>query len=201
MLLLLGIASGLFACEPSARTTSSASSAPGWSPVPAGREPDAYADQRRVATEARDAMFARLMGELSGALANAGPADAIRVCAERAPAIAAEVGAERNVRIGRTSFALRNSSNRAPEWASSSVRARAEDPAIFVHEDGRLAVLTPIRLAPNCVMCHGAPEQLAPGVSEALASLYPDDRATGFAEGQLRGWFWVEVPPDAPAGG
>jgi hypothetical protein len=28
----------------------------------------------------------------------------------------------------------------------------------------------------------------------ALAARYPDDRATGFAPGDLRGWFWVEVP-------
>jgi hypothetical protein len=27
-----------------------------------------------------------------------------------------------------------------------------------------------------------------------LAKTYPGDRATGFAAGELRGWFWLEIP-------
>jgi len=30
-----------------------------------------------------------------------------------------------------------------------------------------------------------------------LAAKYPMDQATGFKEGDLRGWFWIEVPPSA----
>jgi hypothetical protein len=42
-------------------------------------------------------------------------------------------------------------------------------------------------------MCHGPKEQLIPEVKEQLAKLYPEDSATGFSEGELRGWFWVEL--------
>jgi hypothetical protein len=35
--------------------------------------------------------------------------------------------------------------------------------------------------------------QIAPVIAEQLAKLYPDDQATGFLEGELRGWFWVEM--------
>ena len=38
-----------------------------------------------------------------------------------------------------------------------------------------------------CLQCHGV--ELAPGVSEALARLYPDDLGTGFREGDIRGAF------------
>jgi hypothetical protein len=31
----------------------------------------------------------------------------------------------------------------------------------------------------------------------ALAGAYPQDRATGFAPGDLRGWMWAEVPKAA----
>jgi hypothetical protein len=31
-------------------------------------------------------------------------------------------------------------------------------------------------------------------VREELAERYPADRATGFKVGDIRGWFWVEVP-------
>jgi cytochrome c556 len=48
-----------------------------------------------------------------------------------------------------------------------------------------------------CLICHG--ETLAEPVAQAIKARYPDDAATGFREGQLRGAFWVEVPV-APAG-
>jgi len=31
-------------------------------------------------------------------------------------------------------------------------------------------------------------------VREQLSTHYPDDAATGYQAGDLRGWFWVEVP-------
>ena len=40
-----------------------------------------------------------------------------------------------------------------------------------------------------CLNCHGT--KIAPEVSQALAGLYPEDRATGFNEGDIRGAFVV----------
>jgi hypothetical protein len=40
-----------------------------------------------------------------------------------------------------------------------------------------------------CLLCHGA--QLAPGVSQVLTELYPEDKATGFSMGDIRGAFVV----------
>jgi hypothetical protein len=31
-------------------------------------------------------------------------------------------------------------------------------------------------------------------VRAKVRSRYPHDRAVGFAEGEIRGWYWVEVP-------
>ena len=41
---------------------------------------------------------------------------------------------------------------------------------------------------------HGADQDLDPAVKAAISARYPEDRATNFAAGDLRGWFWVEVP-------
>lgn len=41
---------------------------------------------------------------------------------------------------------------------------------------------------------HGAPETFAPEVTALLRDAYPDDRAVGFTEGELRGFAWAEVP-------
>jgi hypothetical protein len=43
------------------------------------------------------------------------------------------------------------------------------------------------------VICHGLEDQITPDVKSQLAELYPEDRATGFKEGDLRGWFWIEM--------
>ena len=64
----------------------------------------------------------------------------------------------------------------------------------LAHEDGRFAALLPIQLKVGCLGCHGPRESILPTVREALEAAYPDDKATGFKAGELRGWFWVEVP-------
>ena len=46
-------------------------------------------------------------------------------------------------------------------------------------------------------MCHGAPTEIVEEIQNTLAEYYPGDQATGFKEGDLRGWFWVEAPPGA----
>jgi hypothetical protein len=51
-----------------------------------------------------------------------------------------------------------------------------------------------MREQPICGSCHGPERTLGPGVSARLAQRYPEDRAIGFRDGDIRGWFWVEVP-------
>lgn len=155
---------------------------------------DTQSAQLERANAARREMFGSLMGELNAALSEGDPASAISVCSEVAPSIAEHVGEEHGLRIGRTSFRLRNPANTPPSWAAEAVEQRIGTRMFFAHGDGRFGTLMPIRLMANCLMCHGSRDQLAPGVGEALDELYPDDRATGFTEGELRGWFWVEVP-------
>jgi hypothetical protein len=46
-----------------------------------------------------------------------------------------------------------------------------------------------ITTQPLCLTCHG--EAISPEVAAKLSELYPDDRATGFREGDLRGAFVV----------
>jgi len=100
--------------------------------------------------------------------------------------------------IGRTSFKLRNPVNRAPEWASALVEDRSEDVAYFAGPDGMLGALMPIRMKEQCLTCHGKAELMPAKLTATLAALYPDDQATGFAVGDLRGWLWAEVAPPGP---
>ena len=53
-----------------------------------------------------------------------------------------------------------------------------------------------IATEPLCVACHGT--EVAPEVRATILAHYPDDGATGFSLGDLRGALWVEVPAAVP---
>lgn len=142
---------------------------------------------------AKELLFQKLSGRLMDAMSTTGPAGAIQVCQLEAKAIATEVGKEANVNIGRTGVRLRNASNTAPEWAQQLVADKTDTPVFVKLSNNHAAALLPIKLQVQCLMCHGPKEQIAPDVQEKLTELYPDDHATGFSEGELRGWFWVET--------
>jgi hypothetical protein len=165
-----------------------------WSKV---SESEFTAQQERqvsYAAEARTALFERLMAALTEVVESDGPAAAIDVCKDLAPDLAQRVSEEYGVAIGRTSFKLRNPASTAPEWAEPYILAREEEPAFATYRDGTLGTLLPIHLQERCIVCHG-PEASIPGdVRAQLDALYAGDEATGFHEGDLRGWFWVEVP-------
>lgn len=135
-----------------------------------------------------------LMGALTAATAGGDFAAGVNACSTQAPAIAEQLQVASGgfeVRVGRTSERLRNPANAAPDWVAAAMAT--PEPAGAWSNGSRVGALTPIPTGALCVNCHGATEQLAPGVADVVARLYPDDRATGFAEGDLRGWFWVEV--------
>jgi len=158
---------------------------------------DSPAMQKEKAIAGKDKLFQTLLGELTKSMQANGPAESISVCKTRAPEIATAVGEELGIKIGRTSLQLRNPGNTSPEWAASFVSSKTETPVSVGLEDGKLGVLLPMKLKSNCLLCHGAEETLNKGVVDALAKNYPEDQATGFAEGDLRGYFWVEVDAEA----
>ncbi len=125
-----------------------------------------------------------------------GPAEAVAACRLEAPRIARRLASD-EVRLGRTSHRLRNPANVAPDWVAPILASYLEPgaqpaPRAVSLPDGRAGYVEPIRLQPLCLTCHGS--ELAPEVAARIEALYPEDRATGFAVGELRGVFWVEHP-------
>lgn len=165
--------------------------------------PPALAPALWRAEAATKALQQRLSRRLLEEMAD-GPS-AVQVCREEAPAIAADVSTMQGLSVGRTSHRLRNPANAPRPWAAPFVaaaagRQAADVQAVAVDLGDRVGYLRPIGLAGGCLKCHGPAEGLSPGVKAALAASYPRDRATGFAEGELRGWFWAEVMKQPPAG-
>lgn len=166
-----------------------------WSPVPADQLSPAQQKQQQRALAARDMLFEELVGKLKQTLAADGPAGAIAVCKQLAPQLAETVSRRQSLRIGRTSDKLRNAGNAAPAWAATRLPLRPTAPEFLAGPAGELGALLPIRVQAPCLACHGPTSAIAPEVLQQLRQQYPDDRATGYALNDLRGWFWVEVPP------
>lgn len=166
-----------------------------WSRVPPANMTDRQKAEQQRGLKAVHAMARRLMGELEEALDTGDPAAAVEVCRRRAPKIAQAIAGEYGLKIGRTSYRLRNPANVPPEWARELVADRVAGPTWLAGPDGELAGLLPIRLKVECTMCHGPKEEIAPEILSVLAQRYPKDAATGFHPGDLRGWFWVETRP------
>lgn len=132
---------------------------------------------------------------LAGALAR-GPDDAIDACATRAPELA-RAASKDGVRVGRASDRRRNPDNAVPSWASSAVTDLARAPRDGEHRvvalpGGRAGYVETITVKAMCLTCHG--EAVAPPIAARIAARYPNDAATGFREGDMRGVFWVELP-------
>jgi hypothetical protein len=166
-----------------------------WQPVDPLDMTDTQEAQHELVLAATNALASEMMGELTAALDAGDPAAAIDVCRVKAPAVAAHVSEQFGLEIGRTSHKLRNPANVAPDWAEPYVAEAAKEPIFLAGPDGELGALLPIRLKAECQMCHGSRELIDEEVMAAIAESYPQDEAVGFAEGDLRGWFWVETPP------
>jgi hypothetical protein len=164
-----------------------------WTVIAEGDMRPEQTAQREKALAARDAMFTSLKGRLMDVIGSEGPAAAISVCSTEAPQIAEQISQAHGLEIRRTSFRLRNADSTPPTWASQLVSDRVSEPT-YLTQDGKLAALLPIRIQAPCLVCHGADDTIPAPVKEALAEHYPKDQATGFQDGDLRGWFSVEVP-------
>ena len=140
-----------------------------------------------------------LLARLKAAMDSGGPASAVEVCRTEARTIAEAVALKQGIQLGRTSARVRNTANTPRPWArtivESSEGAKASAEKLRVVDLGeRVGVLRPIGTVDMCTRCHGPAEEVRRNIGATLAALYPQDRATGFAPGDLRGWMWAEVP-------
>jgi hypothetical protein len=143
----------------------------------------------------QDAMLA----ELSRDMEQGGAALAIRACHIDTTSTAYRIAKQEGIQAGRTSDRLRVPTNMPKPWAAPIVAQyagrRAADVEGFAVDLGdRVGVLRPMAERPLCGACHGDRDKLDPRVRQELDERYPRDRALFFKPGEVRGWFWVEVP-------
>lgn len=143
-----------------------------------------------------------LKTHLVKAIEESGPAGGLKACSEDAVGLTALVAGTQGAKVGRASLRKRNPNNDGPDWVQAWLQGQGERPAEGVtglHEivDGTARFLAPVAIEPPCLLCHG--ETLADDVQAELAQRYPDDAATGYQLGDLRGAIWAEVKVAAAA--
>jgi hypothetical protein len=163
--------------------------------------PEAQAERSSFAAEAKAATNAyqlELKSALQSALQEGGAVHAISVCNTRAPEIAEEVSREEDLVVRRVSHRNRNPDNEPTQAELEVLHWFEEHPAAadtVMQVGGSEVYMRAIRVRVElCLRCHGDRDALAPELRETLAELYPQDEATGFSMGDLRGAFVVEKP-------
>lgn len=149
----------------------------------------------------------QLGGELQKEMQANGPASAIKVCKNVAPAIASDLSRKNGWHVSRVSLKARNPLLGFPDAWEQKVLAdfearkeRGESPAtmeyaeIVTEPQGKyFRYMKAIPVQEVCLACHGA--NIPQNVKDALASDYPHDKATGYtAVGQIRGAITIKRP-------
>ena len=137
---------------------------------------------------------------LSEAMHDGGPINAINVCSELAPEIAMAHSTE-GWTISRISEKSRNRNNRADnmqleildEFYSPDQEPKYVGEWQMLSGKKTYFYYKPIYVQEICLNCHGARENIKPEVAAKIKELYPEDAATGYRVGDLRGMFVVKV--------
>lgn len=133
-----------------------------------------------------------LKPKLKQAIQSGGLSNAVKVCAEDAPKIAQRLNKETSWSVKRVSLKARNI-NANPDAFEMKILKR------FEHENKaknttleyakinnkNYRYMRAQRTGNLCLNCHG--ESIAPAVKSTLAEYYPQDQATGYKLGDVRG--------------
>ena len=161
------------------------------------------ADEEHLARgrEAVKALGSSLKHELQQAMQTGGALAAITVCNEKAPKISAALSGEKHMDIGRTALRLRNPTNAPDDWereqletfmARLSAGEDAKTMEAYDTQDGMFRYMKAIPMQGMCTTCHG--QTIPKKLKKQISALYPEDEATGFKAGELRGAFTVSIP-------
>ncbi len=141
----------------------------------------------------------QLLGQnLMGAIQQEGVMHALEFCNIEAMPLTAKMEKEHHAQIKRVSDRPRNPNNSANEEETTYIAhfqkqldAGQEPTPIVLPEGNKTRFYFPITTNSMCLQCHGSPERIAPEVLERIDWLYPEDKATGYNENEVRGIFSI----------
>lgn len=150
--------------------------------------------------EASSALVQKLGGELKTQMQTNGPLGALNFCSQNAIHITDQVAKETKTSIKRISLKNRNPLN-GPNNQESALLKQWETlvnntQPLPQYELTNISDTTTVYYKPivinneACLQCHGNVEG---DLAKAIKTLYPEDKATGYKMGDLRGMIAVEM--------
>lgn len=141
--------------------------------------------------------FMALSSQLQKAMKEGGVSNAVKYCNVQALPITDSLAAIYDVEIKRTSDRVRNPQNTATaaelgvikEYQNLLSKGDQLKPQVGKNEKGK-TFYAPILTNDLCLKCHGNKNEMAS--YDAIADLYPEDQATGYNSGELRGIWSVQ---------
>lgn len=132
---------------------------------------------------------------LMGTIQKKGTLEALAFCNEKAYPLTDSMAVVQNAAIKRVSDKPRNPNNRANKKELSyiktfknNIKNNIEPEPIVDFIDDKVQVYYPISTNSMCLQCHGKPNQdIQKPTLLKLASLYPQDQATGYTANEIRG--------------
>lgn len=132
---------------------------------------------------------------LMGTIQKRGTLEALEFCNVKAYPLTDSMAVVHNATIKRVSDKPRNQKNKANteelqyiETFKTLVAENKEISPIVQETEKDVHVYYPIITNTMCLQCHGKPEtNIKPDVLKSLSLLYPEDKAKGYSENQVRG--------------
>lgn len=151
-----------------------------------------------------------LKKELQGALEKKGSVGAIEFCSLKALPMTEEIQKQMKggVDVKRTSEKYRNPKNapnedeqKALTYFSIQLKEKGKLPSHYIQKVQKNKKLVynyykPLKMEGFCLTCHGASSGLDKKLIEELGKRYPQDKATGYKDGDFRGVVRVSMPAD-----
>lgn len=147
--------------------------------------------------------FQTLSERLKSALENGGVEYAIPFCNSTAIPLTDSLASTHQAQIRRIAIQYRNPHNE-PNATQHAIftkmehaikTGKAAKPHIQQLADGSAAYYSPIILGEPCLKCHGEPNtDILKADMKLISELYPQDLATGFKIGDMRGMWEVIMP-------
>ncbi|PPR31230.1 MAG: hypothetical protein CFH32_00273 [Alphaproteobacteria bacterium MarineAlpha9_Bin2] len=171
-----------------------------------------YADEmtsnKQKSLEAIKELGSSLKSSLQMVMKESGPIAALEYCNVAAQDITKELSDTLQLKVRRTSLKTRNKNNIPDDWEQKSLSvftaqyiSGEEIKNMYFHEivttnnnDRIYRFIKPIPTGKVCLTCHGS--NISSELADKIKELYPNDKATGFKAGEIRGAFSVIVTLD-----
>lgn len=179
------------------------------SPAPAEKELQALSNEQEQVYLSKgkkiaQASFKTLSNQLQAAMAEGGITNAVKYCNVEAYPLTDSLKTEFDVlALKRATNQPRNEKNLASIreknqldlWKDHKSQGKKLQPVVVSLDNEQVAFYAPITMKGQCLTCHGEVEAMGGDYAE-IKKLYPNDQATGYSLGDLRGMWSITFKKD-----